>query len=367
MSKLINKEDKKFIIFIVCLICIPLLLILLLIAAQSCSRKPKENKATYVRYEEKMEDAAKEYLASIDQVPYEIGDYIIVQLDTLVEQSYIPSTEKELKDSTCSGYVTARKGNIVNYIPYLECSKYTTNTLKNSIMKELTTDSDGLYKTADGYVFRGLIVNNYVTLSGVEYRIISMDNNGIVKLYNRVREEEGMYWDRKYNVSTQNYAGLNIYGDSYIAERMYHSYLYDKRYEVAKTIMVPVDVCVYSKSLDSRFLDKSSCAQVAEKQYITLLGLDDYMNASLDENCVDLYSKSCVNYNYLDRVTGVNTWTKDIVSNNSYQAYRIIDGVAYAEDISNIESYNHVIYIDGGESILSGDGTKENPYIIKKY
>lgn len=366
MSKLINKEDKRFVTFIVCLICIPLILILLLIVAQSCARK-KETKTSYVSYEEKMENAAIKYLSDIDQVPYEEGDYIIVQLDTLVEQSYINSTEKALKDSTCSGQVVARKGYTVNYIPYLECKNYKTQTLKNSIMGELTKDSDGLYETADGYVFRGLAVNNFVEITGVEYRIISMDKNGIVKLYNRVSETDNMYWDRKYNVATQNYAGLNIYGDSYIVERMYHSYLFDERYEAAKTVMVPVDVCVYSKDLNNRFLDKSSCAQVAEKQYITLLGLDDYMNASLDKNCVDLYSKSCVNYNYLDRVTGVNTWTKDVVSNNSYQAYRIIDGVAYAENIDTAASYNHVIYIDGNELIYSGNGSKEKPYTIKKY
>ena len=364
MSKLANKNDKKFIIFIVCLVCIPVLLILLLIAAQSCTKK--DSKVSYTRYEESMKNAAKEYLTDIDQIPVEKGDYIVVSLETLVEQSKIKSPEKELK-AACSGQVTVRKGYSVNYIPYLECKNYKTNTLKNSIMKSLTTSSDGLYKMGDEYVFRGLDVKNFIKLGGITYRIISMDKDGILKLYNRVSETDSMYWDRKYNKETGTSAGLNIYGDSYIVEELYRSYLNSKRYSKIKPIMVAQDICVYSKKKSDRMLDKSSCVEVKENQYISLLGVDDFMNASLDKDCVDLYSKSCLNYNYLNRVEAVNTWTKDVVSTNSYQAYRIVDGTAHAENISESMPYNHVIFIDGNEIIASGTGSKKSPYTINNY
>lgn len=361
MSKLINKTDKKFIIFIICLVCIPILLILLLIAAQSCSKKA--NVASYNKYEESMKTAASNYLTKIDQMPVEKGDYIVVDLDTLVEQKYIKSTKDEIGD-TCTGKVTVRKGYGVNYIPYLECGKYTTRTLKNSIMKSLTTDSDGLYKMGDEYVFRGLDVKNFIKLDGVTYRIISMDKDGILKLYNRVSENDNMYWDQKYNKETGTSAGINIYGDSYLVEELYRSYLKDKRYANIRPIMVAQDICVYSKKKSDRMLDKSTCVEVVENQYISLIGLDDFMNASLDKNCVDLYSKSCLNYNYLNRVEAVDTWTKDVVSTNTYQAYRIVEGTAHAENISEVKSYNHVIYIDGNEIIESGTGSKNKPYTL---
>lgn len=361
MSKLINKTDNKFIIFIICLVCIPILLILLLIAAQSCSKKV--NTTGYNRYEESMKTAASNYLTKIEQMPVEKGDYIIVNLDTLVEQKYIKSPKDELKD-TCTGQVTVRKGTGVNYIPYLKCDKYTTRTLKDSIMKGLTTDSDGLYKMGDEYVFRGLDVRNFVKLNGITYRIISMDKYGILKLYNRVSEKNSMYWDQKYNKETGTSAGINIYGDSYLVEELYRSYLKDSRYSKIRPIMVAQDICVYSKKKSDRMLDKSSCVEVVENQYISLLGLDDFMNASLDKNCVDLYSKSCLNYNYLNRVEAVNTWTKDVVATNTYQAYRIVDGTAHAENLSEYEPYNHVIYIDGSEIVVSGTGSKNKPYVL---
>ncbi|MBO7079127.1 MAG: hypothetical protein J6W64_04895, partial [Bacilli bacterium] len=206
-----------------------------------------------------------------------------------------------------------------------------------------------------------------IKLDGVTYRIISMDKDGILKLYNRVSEKESMYWDRKYNKETKTNAGLNIYGDSYIVEELYRSYLNDKKYSKIKPIMVAQDICVYSKKKSDRTLDKSSCVEVKENQYISLIGVDDFMNASLDPNCVDLYSKSCLNYNYLNRVEAVDTWTKDVVSTNSYQAYRIVDGTAHAENISEYMTYNHVIFIDSSEIIASGNGSKKNPYIINNY
>ena len=46
-------------------------------------------------------------------------------------------------------------------------------------------------------------------------------------------------------------------------------------------------------------IEKSS---LLEKQYIGLLPLYDYINASIDTNCNSALTESCTNYNYLNHL-----------------------------------------------------------------
>ena len=361
MKEALRKLDRKFLIFIGCLILIPLILIIFLIMAQGCSNR----KTAYSKYEFKMKSAAKKYLTKIDEMPTEKGDYIIVNLDTLVEQSYIESPRKALKDETCTGYISARMNNTVNYVSVLKCDNYKTNTIKENILNDLTVEGDGLYETSEGYVFKGLNVNNYFELGDITYRIVSIDKKGILKLYNPENESLQMYWDSKYNVETNANTGLNIYKDSYILEKITKYYNSNNKLKKAKPYLVSTDVCVYSKAKDARFLDKSKCVELLKDQYVTLLSLDDFMNASLDPNCTDLYSKSCKNYNYLGRNGGVYSWTKDIVEGNTYQVYYLTNGIPYTEDANIYNYYNYVVFVDGDQMLTSGNGTKDAPYTIK--
>ncbi len=355
----LRKLDRKFLIFIGCLILIPVLLILFLIMAQGCSNK----KTNYTKYEFEMKSAAKKYLKKVDQVPSEDGDYIIVNLDTLVEQSYIESTAKKLNDKTCTGYVGARKEGSITYTAVLNCDGYKTNTLAETLKKDLTTESDGLYKTKDGYVFRGLNVNNYIKLGDTEYRIIGIDKNNAVKLMKTETENLQIRWDSKYNINTKTSAGINLYKDSYMLERLNRIYNESAKLKKYKAFMVPTTVCVRSQKTKDRFMSED-CKETLENQYISLIGIDDYKNASLDPNCVDIYSKSCRNYNYLGRMS-VSTWTKDVVADNDYQVFYLSNGIPYAEEASRYESYNIVIFINGDISVKSGKGTKQLPYVLK--
>ena len=360
MIESLKRMDRKFLIFISCLILIPLLLIVFLVLAQGCSNR----KTSYSKYEFKMKSAAKKYLTEIDNLPQEVGDYVMVDLNTLVENSYIESPKKSIGKS-CTGYIGVRKTSTINYVSVLNCGDYKTSTLKETILNDLTESGDGLYKTADGYVFKGLNVNNYVNLYGTIYRIISIDDKNAVKLYKTESESIQMYWDSKYNVDTKAPTGLNIYKDSYVLELLNKAYDTSTKLKKIKPHMISSDVCVYSKAKSDRFLDKSKCKEVLPNQYITLLSIDDFMNASLDPNCVDMYSKSCKNYNYLGRNGSVFTWTKDIVSDNSYQVYYLSNGIPTAFDANYYNSYNFVIFIDGDEFAASGNGSKKTPYVIK--
>lgn len=356
----LKKLDRKFLIFIGCLILIPILLILFLVVAQGCSNK----KTSYSKYEFKMKTAAKKYLSEIDNLPTEVGEYRFVDLDTLVEQSYISSPKKSIGDATCDGYVGVRKTDKVNYVAVLNCDDYKTGTLVENLKKDLTETSNGLYKTDSGYVFKGDKVNNYIKLNDIEYRIIGITDTNAVKLYKVDSESMQNRWDNKYNVNTNAGTGINIYKDSLILEKLNKLYQTNAKIKKIKKYLVSIDECVYSKNVNDRFLNKNECHETIENQYISLLSIDDFMNASLDPNCVDLYSKSCRNYNYLGK-NGVYTWTKDVAGDNNYQAYYMANGILYAEDANTYEDYNLVIYVDGDVLVKSGNGTQKSPYQVK--
>ena len=359
MIESLRKLDRKFLIFIGCLILIPLLLIVILVMAQGCSR----GKNNYTKYEFKMETAAKKYLSEKDLLPSESGEYVVAPLDALVEQSYIESPSKVIGDNTCTGYVGVRKDKKLNYRAVLTCDSYKTSTLTETLKNDLVTEGEGLYETKDGYIYRGLNVNNYLKMGNEEYRIIGITNKNIIKIYKVESESLQLYWDSKYNINTQSNTGVNIYKDSYMVENFNNYIQTSSKFKRIKSHLVTDDVCVHSKKLDDRFMGET-CKEVVSDQYITLLGLEDFMNASLDPNCVDLYSKSCRNYNYLGRI-GVYTWTKDIVSDNNYQVYYMSNGTPIAENTNIYEGYNFVMFIDGDMVTATGSGTKAKPYVIK--
>lgn len=358
MGKL-KQLDKKFLIFIVCLIVIPILLIVFLIMAQSCSNK----KADYSSYESKMRSAANDYLTKIDEVPSEDGDYIVVGLDTLVEGKYIESTEEVLGDKTCTGHVGVRKENKLVYNAVLVCDEYKTNTLAESLKKDLVTEGDGLYKTGDSYTFKGLKTKNYLVLEGEAYVILGIDENNVVRALKIEDEGEDIEWDIKYNIHTGDNTGINIYNDSYLLEVIKYAYDYEE-FEDIKPYIISNDICIYSKKIEDTKLNKSECKEVIKNQYYSLIDIDDYMNASLDKNCKDVYSYSCENYNYLARLS-IATWTKNVVADNDYQVYYFSNGLPKVEDASETESYHFVIFLDGDILVQSGNGSNDDPYRLK--
>ena len=358
-KKVKKTSDNRFLMVVVCLVCIPFLLILLLVMAQSCNKKA----TGYEGYRNKMVSATKKYLKNTDNMPKEQGDYVKVDLATLIEQDYINSPEEKLKDTNCSGYVGVRVKSKTEYTAVLKCDNYKVLTLRDSILDDLTTEGNGVYDFTDRYIFRGTGVNNYIKVADMEYRIISMSKNGVVKLFNASNEQGETYWDNKYNITVDMEVGINNYNDSNVLEVLNNAYNSHKSLKKVKQHLVTSDICVNSKYINDGYVDKTKCVEVLKNQYITLLDLDDFKNASLDSNCNILDDKACSNYNYLSDGVKVNTWTKDIVSNNNYQAYALFNGRVYSIDANMYEPIQYVIFIDG-DTIIDGNGSKDNPYIL---
>ena len=371
MVNALKRMDKKFLIFAGLIICLPLLLIVFLAIVQGCGDK----KVSYETYETKMISALERYINDTDKVPTEEGKQKTVKLSTLVSKGYIKSTEKLLDDDSCDGSVSVRRngssleqnnGGFLNYTVELNCKNHKTVHLLDKVMENLVTEESGLYKTDDGYVFKGNKVNNYINFYGNTYRIMSIDTNGILKLVKNEPESTNRIWDNKFNVETNRSSGKNIYKDSVILEFLLNDYFNAKKINSkTKKQIVAYDVCVGKRNSNNYAIDKGiDCSEKLENQVISLLNVSDYANASLDADCTSLNSRSCNNYNYLYGSVS-STWTLNASLDNGYDVLYLADGIMFSQVANTYSEYNIVIYIDGNQLYTLGNGSSNNPYVIE--
>lgn len=370
MVNAIKKMDKKFKITCLVIVGIPLFILLFLAIVQGC-----KNGASYEKYEKQMVEAAEKYFKQENLIPGSEGQKETVDLATLVNKKYIKSTEKYLDDLSCMGSISVIRngasieendGGYLNYTYELTCDEYSTPLLINKIKEDLTTEGDGLYVNSEGYIYRGYKVENYIRFYGTMYRILSIDEDNNLKLLKVEPERNSRIWDNKFNVDSNYSSGKNIYKDSKILEYLINDYKNEKKFsqDVKKSI-VAHDICVGKRSTTNLELSNTvECSEILEDQLISLLELTDFAKASLDENCNSIKAKSCKNYNYL-KGTVTSTWTVNGVLDNTYEAYALLDGIAYAQTTNEYNTYQWVIYISGNETYTSGKGTLNDPYVIE--
>lgn len=361
-----KKLDPKFYITCGVVILIPIMILIVLFAIRGCN-----NTKTPEKYEQLMISAAEKYAKAHKMFPKK-GNQVIIKLDEL-EKDGLKSSEKALKDTTCSGSVTiTNNSNDLSeedyylYTPYLECSNYKTDYLKDHLLEDITTTNSGLYQVGKEYIYKGDKVNNYINFFGVDYRIIKIDENNNIKLIKATNQQVSSSWDSKYNIKNNKYSGINSYSDSNIIDRLNEDYQKDKTLKKdAKNHIIPTDVCVGKRSINN--LSKNitnECSEKIDNQVITLPSVTDIALASYDENCKNLGDLSCTNYNYLADFIDYS-WTVDTVLEDTSLVYYISSSDADLETANKYKKYNWVIYISGDELYMEGSGTKDDPYIIK--
>ena len=364
-------KDRKFLILIGLIIFLPLFTIVLTSMLQGCQKKG----TTYEAYEKNMLVAAKNYFNKNKILPKNESEIAKVSLTTLIDKRYIKSSNRTLKDSSCKGSVTVRlngssleknKGGFLNYNVYLKCSKYETNTLGSKLKENIVTSKSGLYESEDGYIFKGDKVNNYINFYNKDYRIMGITSNGLVRLIREEYEPISRMWDNKYNVEVKQSYGKNIYEDSLILKYLMQDYFNEKILsKTAREHVVSNDSCIGKRSLtDTSISKKNDCSQTIKNQFVSLMTVSDYALASTDPDCKKITDRSCNNYNYLKNVT-TSTWTSNGVSENTYEIFSLDGGVIMEKSANEYGYYNIIISIDENEKIESGNGTEDDPFIIK--
>ena len=133
-----------------------------------------------------------------------------------------------------------------------------------------------------------------------------------------------------------------------------------------KLTVVAHNLYVGKRSEDISYNDGSiEKSDVLENKYIGLLPLYDYINASLDNNCYSAITQSCANYNYLNGFD-YNWWTMTGDSNSTHRIFRISsDGKISTSRAATSIYARPVIYLAKDAVYVGGNGTLDNPYLVK--
>ena len=331
---------------------------------------------SYAKIEEEMKNAAVKYYKSRkEELPTDSTTDSSVDSDTLISLGYMKEFNKYNKNATsCSGEVTV-KYNVDNYIysTNLDCGKsYKTEYLTDKILskEDIIDDGYGLYTLNDGYVYRGENVDNYVSIGNNLWRIVKINSDSTMELIlnNSVSK---VYWDNRYNNDLNSQVGVNEYNVSRIKDDLLKFYNLNpndnsNKYYLSndeKNMFVTFDACIGKRSEDDTSRDGSvECSNVLENQKIALLPAYDYMNASVDVNCINTTSKTCQNYNYLSG--DVYFWLITASTSKSSLVYVGGDEL-YTTKAYSTKGLRPVVYMKSTAIYVGGNGTIDNPYKVK--
>ena len=86
--------------------------------------------------------------------------------------------------------------------------------------------------------------------------------------------------------------------------------------------------------------------------------------ASLDSNCEKVRDGACQNYNYLSKYSG-EWWTITPNAVDTHNVYQITRGIINTSNSSISKLVRASIYLNNDVIYVSGDGSKESPYVFK--
>lgn len=326
----------------------------------------------YEKIKKEMVTASENYYNDLKE-NLNSGESISITDKELIKKGYLKDYSGKLKDGVkCTGKVTIYN-NFDNmlYIPNLDCGNaYKDVTLSEQIVSdnENNGSNGGLFDLYGRKVFRGENVNNYLTFAGKSWTILSINEDGSIRMILNEKTGDTTIWDDRYNSETGDYAGFNNYETSRIKESIdYISSSDILLNDEQKAYLKPHDICLGARSIYETNLDYSvECSNKINNQMFSLLQVNEYLIPSLDSSCSLYNDLECTNYNYIyDRFSSVFMWTTTINSGSSYYAY-VINGLPDVYK-TNTKAYLFVVAELSPEVVyLSGDGTYENPYTIEK-
>lgn len=202
-------------------------------------------------------------------------------------------------------------------------------TLTNTLAKTAPVYSgDGLYSNSGEYVFKGKNVNNYLKYSNMLWRIIRTNNDGTIDLVLN-DSINSLPWSstKTTYINSDIHKYLNKYFIKYI----------DKEY------LEKVTVCTD----EVNDLKNFKCDNKSNNDYVRLLTLEEFLDSKNDESYISDTSSAI----------WLSTTSKDRV-------WKISGNNATLGESNKFLQVKPVIKIKGDLAILSGDGTKENPYKI---
>ena len=231
----------------------------------------------------------------------------------------------------------------------------------------IVTSGDGLYKDEyeDRYFYKGANPNNYINFNNSLWRIISIENDGTIKIMKNENIGE-MAWDTSVGVYWGT-ASLNVYlNNSFLATLSDTSKIVSKNFSIG-------EVTLLNSSLKSQVDEENATLFNAKVGIITV---SEFLrsNSNISQCSTFLLNsdnrKICVNTSWITNTLSFdNFWTITPAKNSYNDPYVYpIGSNGYIDYISNSNFKNNVfpvIYLSSTVKITGGDGSQNNPFVIE--
>lgn len=203
----------------------------------------------------------------------------------------------------------------------------TTAIGKNST---LVYEGDGLYMSGGEYIYKGNDVKNYIKFSNLMWRIIKTNNDGTIDI---VLDDyiNTLNWNNQYKKYVES--DINKYLNEYFIKYLDTKYL-DK-----------TSICVD----DVNDIKKFRCDNKNEDYYVRLLSVNEFLNSKTDTTYIS-NEKSAL---WLSTVSSDKVWQINGFSLSLSQPNRML-------------GIKPVVKLKNDIALISGEGSKENPYIISE-
>lgn len=208
------------------------------------------------------------------------------------------------------------------------------NLLSTAIFQksQIVTEGDGLYNISGRSTYKGENVNNYIKFSNLTWRIVHTNSNGSVDII----------LDDYINI-----LALDKENKPFI-ESDVNKYLNDEFLSILnKEYLEKTTICKDIMENISTF----TCNEISNEYYVKLLGANDFLNSQENNKTYILKDKE---------VMWLGTSNKDDIS-----------WLANYTNLSSVKKdstypIKPVITIKSTTPLISGTGTKEDPFIIEK-
>ena len=372
MSKILNEYIKKIGTKNLIIIGIVLISIITFAVIGSLMYYNFFYKKSFSEIEDIMVDAAKQYYSKNEnELPENISESTQVKVSTLVSQEYMKNITDYTKDEDIACDASVNVTNINNtyrYTPLLDCGNdYKYETIINHIKEKekIVTEKDGLYQIDNDLVFKGEKVKNYVKFANHNWRIIKISDDKMNLIFTDILERT--IWDDRYNSERNGRYGINDYSISRIRDYVNNLYTSNQLFTEENKLLLAnfnLNIGKVSETEDGKSaqLERSN---VIENQYIGLITVRDFMNASLDTNCKAPENASCTNYNFISDYD-YNFFTMTADKTKSYNIYQINKNSGLYLTRASYKGYvRPVISITKDALYVSGNGTSQKPYKFK--
>ncbi len=195
----------------------------------------------------------------------------------------------------------------------------------------LATEGDGLYRVSGAYIYKGTKVDNYIEFNNTLWRIIKINSDGSVE----------MATDSYINALDWN-TTITDYSNSDIRAYLNDIYLNTLNKDMLTNVTYCTDLVTT--------LSNVTCNSSNSDDYVRLLGITEFLNSQVNSST---FLADSNNYIWL-----YNSNEKSVWHTNG-------TGLG-ASDADSGYLVKAVVHVKNSAQLLSGTGTKEDPYVIEK-